>query len=567
MAKIAKTNIKRSRKGCLSCKKLRIKCTEEKPACEYCVHTSRECVYPLSCQVQSAPDPEPVAAELTASPISETVDHQSRFSSKGSTISHTSDAVHPADDSDRSTASPTSLERKTDMQSSLTTDSCHLVDTVVVVQPHQSGLDSNQPSEVDRLMRNLMLTQASTLLGISRFELRLLKFFDEECAQVFSYGISREIYDAWKYKVPPLFLESSLVRQSIFSFAALGLSTRVDLRSLQKSDNGINHWVWEKIAPKKFSNLKSSLPVSLYDAYADNGKCLYVKTTNYFLQALSKSRQKLSEATSLVERDLAAMGSFENPVVAKELVVSSILMFTFLGTQPHGLIKLISFDESESDFISIAAGCRDTIANYSNAVLQSDSRGFLYFKVEEDQLEISLKECEYPVIMDLVHHLNDSMGTEISGESSHITSTLQTAIASMARALVACSHFKMPIPVFRFIMILSDDMKHLLHSKHAYASRILYVYSCLCSIARLQMFEDHNIWRDYILWYQGEAVAQNWAWYQMDEALYVLVIKKHFQFLDFANFAMIDPVALRDCDIDEDGELVHGYEKRTSIQP
>lgn len=36
---------KRSRAGCISCKKLKIKCDEGKPSCEYCRHTRRECVY------------------------------------------------------------------------------------------------------------------------------------------------------------------------------------------------------------------------------------------------------------------------------------------------------------------------------------------------------------------------------------------------------------------------------------------------------------------------------------------------------------------------------------------
>lgn len=36
---------KRSRNGCVSCKKLKIKCDEAKPSCEYCRHTKRECVY------------------------------------------------------------------------------------------------------------------------------------------------------------------------------------------------------------------------------------------------------------------------------------------------------------------------------------------------------------------------------------------------------------------------------------------------------------------------------------------------------------------------------------------
>lgn len=51
----------RSRLGCFSCKKLKIKCDEARPACEYCLHTSRLCVYPVDC----APD-TPVARQLNS---------------------------------------------------------------------------------------------------------------------------------------------------------------------------------------------------------------------------------------------------------------------------------------------------------------------------------------------------------------------------------------------------------------------------------------------------------------------------------------------------------------------
>lgn len=41
-----KTKITRSRNGCVSCKKMKIKCDEAKPTCEYCRHIKRKCVYP-----------------------------------------------------------------------------------------------------------------------------------------------------------------------------------------------------------------------------------------------------------------------------------------------------------------------------------------------------------------------------------------------------------------------------------------------------------------------------------------------------------------------------------------
>lgn len=36
----------RSKSGCLNCKKLKIKCTEDKPNCEYCLQTGKQCIYP-----------------------------------------------------------------------------------------------------------------------------------------------------------------------------------------------------------------------------------------------------------------------------------------------------------------------------------------------------------------------------------------------------------------------------------------------------------------------------------------------------------------------------------------
>lgn len=48
----AKSRVRRphskSRRGCLSCKKLRIKCDESRPKCEYCASTNKVCEYPAS---------------------------------------------------------------------------------------------------------------------------------------------------------------------------------------------------------------------------------------------------------------------------------------------------------------------------------------------------------------------------------------------------------------------------------------------------------------------------------------------------------------------------------------
>lgn len=44
---ITKPKRKRSKNGCTNCKRLKIKCNEDYPECEYCIQTGKQCVYPL----------------------------------------------------------------------------------------------------------------------------------------------------------------------------------------------------------------------------------------------------------------------------------------------------------------------------------------------------------------------------------------------------------------------------------------------------------------------------------------------------------------------------------------
>ncbi|CCH42676.1 putative transcriptional regulatory protein [Wickerhamomyces ciferrii] len=62
---VTKPKIKRSRNGCLSCKKMKIKCGEQKPSCEYCAHTGRDCVYPVSKQqLKITKNPKPISSSV-----------------------------------------------------------------------------------------------------------------------------------------------------------------------------------------------------------------------------------------------------------------------------------------------------------------------------------------------------------------------------------------------------------------------------------------------------------------------------------------------------------------------
>ena len=91
------------------------------------------------------------------------------------------------------------------------------------------------PYHYDKLSRDLVLTNSTSMLGITRFELRLLQFLIKSVS-IFSFGVNKNIHNTWKYKVPYLFLESELVRKSMFALSAMGLLTTLDLDELQSID-------------------------------------------------------------------------------------------------------------------------------------------------------------------------------------------------------------------------------------------------------------------------------------------------------------------------------------------
>ena len=401
-------------------------------------------------------------------------------------------------------------------------------------------------TEKDQLTRNLMLTQTTTMLGILNYELRLLKFFDCACINLYCKSMKSEMFLAWKYKVPQLFLQSDLVRLLMFSLAATALSAVMEIdvsdRNNPAHSFGGNDWEFDEDVFKKDV-------VKQYQAEANDEWCeednVHVQATMYFDKTVSGTKRLVG---TLLHKQLSP----QDVSIAKELTVSGILMFTFLGVQLHGLCKLIEFEnQDEPDMISIAAGVRNTMRKCDSLVRQSDLRGILYSeegdKCQSDDLNYSalLKNCNYPIIKDLFNHLCDYLGTdEISYQSSQTEQILTSHVEKLRVALYECLSSRLPTSLFIYLMDFTEEFKHLLYAKNPYALRILYVYSCLNFIARFHVRVDKNIWQDYIVWYKEELEQQGWGWYEMDHCLFQLVIHNRFMVCMFENFEKLDPIKL-----------------------
>lgn len=403
--------------------------------------------------------------------------------------------------------------------------------------------NNEHPTHADFLTRSLILNQTSTMLGLLRFELRLLKFFDMHCIHMFSFGVNPGIHNAWKYKVPRLFMESELVRQLMFSFAAVVLGTTLPLSNTQRTDNG------EKavdVDDDMFDALARQDAYHEFDSMTRQN--IYSKTTTHFLETLARAQDKINEVKT--------SHSFTDTLTAKELTVSSILIFSFLGVQPHGLIKLISFsqdngteeDVAETDMISIARGSRDIVLNCASTILESDLSGLLFFRVSDELNSPPLKECDYPIIKYLLQELylfQDSTTREEVGVvngTSLSYQTLQLALDCLTKSLFGCGCYKFPIPLFRFLMVIPKDFRRLLYAKHQFALKMLYIYAALCFVAKFQMYKEYNIWRDFVVWYKDEVGLADTT----EELLYRLVVKHGYGIAQFMDFPLFDPIKVCD---------------------
>ncbi|ONH69743.1 Lysine biosynthesis regulatory protein LYS14 [Cyberlindnera fabianii] len=178
---------KRSRKGCFSCKKLKIKCDEARPSCEYCMHTDRICVYPSDTQTGSS------------------------ATSSGSGISPVE--FEPDADSSRADAS-----RASSKASSISTQSVSdeeyfglkMVNDLMVVNDLTNGYVKS-------------LNSMQSAMKITRFEQKLLKLYLDFGGAFFTGNKHAESQKVFEVDAPQLWSRSPLMKNAIYAISTMYL--------------------------------------------------------------------------------------------------------------------------------------------------------------------------------------------------------------------------------------------------------------------------------------------------------------------------------------------------------
>ncbi|ODV75979.1 Zn(II)2Cys6 transcription factor domain-containing protein CYBJADRAFT_165353 [Cyberlindnera jadinii NRRL Y-1542] len=389
----AKTKTKRSRMGCLSCKKLKIKCDEAKPSCEYCTHTSRICVYPV---VVDKKKPTRKKSGLAGSP--------------------------------------------------------RTPDVIDLSSPFIVSLNSMQKQ-----------------MSVSRFELKLLRFYMDFGGGLFTANKSSKVRALFDVDAPRLWQQYELVRSAIYSCATL--------------------YLWKFYEMNYLSNVYLTEDQHLVLQSCSGGTAtnsLYNITENYLMSTMNLMKESIAKLHTDVDEDTVGA-----------LMLSNVMMFAVLSIHPMSPAMLVKYHGSSSlmnDILEISSGIFQIYRSRAKMLQGSRYKLLLY----EDELSIVPppgQETLFPFVANLRSYLNNVV-TSIDGNFTAYHQAVNAIDDCCYRALA----FNYVLPVLRGMMVLADNINFvsLIRSRDFIAMKIMYTYCCVVSICGIKMFHDVSVWNSYI---------------------------------------------------------------------
>lgn len=384
------------------------------------------------------------------------------------------------------------------------------------------------------ITKETLVNCPSCMIGVSRFELRLLDFFNNFCVSLFSFDVNMTVDRMWRESVPQLFGNSALVRKAVFLFAAINMWPLCDVDTLFHSDIEFSRLLYDTV-PAENAIQDDTITQSTFDMSLKNLKTdsLFMRTLSYFSEVLSETQNALTSTNGI---------SGSNLRVA-ELVVSGILVYLFLGLHPHKLVPLLSFQVEPGDFDSgcdtdFVALCRGTQSLFElgrNNLTRSEFRIIFY---TPEKIPDSIKQYKFAIVERLKEELN-SFFSNGAGSTAEAREAIDRAIELLSSAFYFSAVLQYPIPLFKWPLVLPNYFDVLLRQKHIFALRLYFQFACICTLARFNLYHDTNMWRDFIEWFRVYNLNQCGGWfYDFDRFFYDLVIGKNFR-IRYDNFSFL----------------------------
>lgn len=349
------------------------------------------------------------------------------------------------------------------------------------------------------LTYQMLLSSTATQLNISRFELRILRFFNDICVPLLTFGVNKKHDYIYRHVMPRYFVSSRLMRQAIFSYGCLGIWPFLDVDAVLEADLSDEMEVL-LLQDRDVGNLSVVLKdPHIFGENEDTN--VFRRTAIYYSETLAESRKTLTELKS--HEDVSDPQELEKLIC---VILSSTLIFGFLACHPHRVVPLVClFDddrESNIDVLDLISGMKQLALGSIEALRRSDV-GELF---HNDEWTI-VNTRKVPLVDELRKQMNEYYHSiqflDLGLDSANEIQILHHALDMLARAIAVSVKFNYPVALFRWLFTIRIDFGPVARKKSWIAMRILFVYSCLCLYCRFCLHRE-CIWRDYVEWFHQE---------------------------------------------------------------
>lgn len=390
-------------------------------------------------------------------------------------------------------------------------------------------------------------------LHISKFEYRLLHYFQEVYLRQHLGTQSPQLEHIWHVEVPKLWQHSDLVRQSIFLLSAMILWNVCDLELMFRADygyydgrahyNGIGRSDFNSVAIGRDLIEEGDEFLSLGRQTHDEIKLLlFEKSTEYFTKCLSRTYDTMDRVR---RQDLAVTSMFQ----AAEIVISGVLLFSFLALEPHGLVPLVSFNPEVTDLLSMCKGMKISMGQSFPLLYVSPYSG-LFHDSEYLNPPTITDEDVYPLVECLKLALEEYIRCNNLMETSQMTISYREAIRVFEIVIHLSVKGKYALPIFRYIFLIDIEIYDYIRlNRDEFGLKLLFFYCCMGCMTKFRLFTDSNIWIEYVTWYKKHNFKTHGDWkYPEDKSLYGLVVEKRLEVKDddFSVLQTFNPMTFED---------------------
>lgn len=312
----------------------------------------------------------------------------------------------------------------------------------------------------------------------------------------------------WRCSVPPLFLRSQMVRKAIFLYSCINMWPLCKVEELFLAD--------QKRSKIKDGKALEALLAFELDSFPESAD-LYQRTLWYFSDLIAETQDKLLDPLRL------ASDSF----TASELMVTSIIIYLFLWIHPHKLLPILLEDEETTDFVSV---CRSLLIA-RDMLVKSLSRTEFRAIIESPRKVSLLKKHKFAIIVqlkkDLELYYEDKKDLELCYEEIE---TITTSLEVLASELYQSATLNYPLFLFRWPLRLPQLFDELLRNRHFFALRVYFQYSCIVTAAGFYLYQQLNMWIDYMKWFRDYNMKVYGDWiYKSDQYFYELVTERQYR--------------------------------------